>query len=214
MSMTTNIIGAYSEEQTANLTGLSVHRLRYWDRTGFFVPSFAAENRRVPFSRVYSFEDLVSLQVLRALTIEARCSVQHLREVKEKLAQLGEHGWAHTTLYVLNRKVVFENDETGELHEPVSGQLVLQIPLRLVRRNMRAAVQELNKRDDADFGRIVRKRNINHNAAVIAGTRIPVAAIKRLSEDGYVADRIIQQYPSLTKEDIEAALRYKEKDAA
>jgi uncharacterized protein (DUF433 family) len=214
MSMTTNIIGAYSEEQTANLTGLSVHRLRYWDRTGFFVPSFAAENRRVPFSRVYSFEDLVSLQVLRALTIEARCSVQHLREVKEKLAQLGEHGWAHTTLYVLNRKVVFENDETGELHEPVSGQLVLQIPLRLVRRNMRAAVQELNKRDDADFGRIVRKRNINHNAAVIAGTRIPVAAIKRLSEDGYAADRIIQQYPSLTEEDIKAALRYKEKDAA
>lgn len=202
------VISAFTDEQASRLAGLTVHRLRHWDRTGFFVPSFAAENRRSPFSRVYSFRDLLSLQVLKALRIDLGCSLQHLREVKDKLAHLGDDRWSHTTLYVLNRRVVFHDEQTGELREPVSGQAVLQIPLRVVRRNMQAAVDDLSKRDATDVGRIVQRRNVSHNAPVLAGTRIPVAAIKRLSEDGFSPRQIVDQYPSLTDDDVMAALRY------
>ena len=206
--MSSNVIAAFTDEQASRLTGLTVHHLRNWDRTGFFVPEFAAENRRTAFSRVYSFRDLLSLQVLKALRIDMGCSLQHLREVKEKLAHLGDERWAKTTLYVLNRKVVFHDEESDELREPVSGQIVLQIPLKVVRANMRTAVKRLSKRDDDDYGRIEQKRNVSHNSPVIAGTRIPVSSIARLKEDGFSVRQIVDEYPSLSEADVEAALRY------
>jgi uncharacterized protein (DUF433 family) len=43
---------------------------------------------------------------------------------------------------------------------------------------------------------------------VIAGTRIPVATIKRFAEDGYSVDQIRQEYPSLTEVDIKAAIKH------
>ncbi|MDF1747584.1 MAG: DUF433 domain-containing protein [Alphaproteobacteria bacterium] len=211
--MNKNIISAYTEDQASKLTGLTVHQLRHWDRTGFFTPSFAAENRRTAFSRIYSFRDLLSLQVLKALRVDMGCTLQHLREVNESLSHLGDDRWSKTTLYVLNRKVVF--DEEGQLKEPVSGQAVLQIPLRAVRKNMHSAVEAMSRRDNMDIGRIEKKRNVSHNAAVIAGTRIPVDTIKRFYEDGFSIQQIIEQYPALKSEDIEAAIRYStEKSAA
>jgi uncharacterized protein (DUF433 family) len=41
---------------------------------------------------------------------------------------------------------------------------------------------------------------------VIAGTRIPIAAIRSFADAGYSADEILAQYPSLTADDVEAAL--------
>jgi len=45
---------------------------------------------------------------------------------------------------------------------------------------------------------------------VIAGTRIPVYLILNLLGAGYSYDRIMQAYPGLTREDIEAAISYAE----
>jgi len=207
-----DIISAFTEDQAASLTGLTVHRLRHWDRTGFFIPSLATEDRRVPYSRIYSFRDLLILQVLKGLRIDGHCSLQHLREVRDKLAHLGDDFWYRTTLYVLNRKVVFEDD--GELIEPVSRQRVLQIPLRVIRTGMERSVKELSKRAPDDIGKIGRKRNINHNSAVVAGTRISVASIKRLAEDGYSTEKILAEFPSLTAADVIAALDYEKGNRA
>jgi uncharacterized protein (DUF433 family) len=44
--------------------------------------------------------------------------------------------------------------------------------------------------------------------AVIKGTRIPVYLILELLSAGYDFKKIIKSYPSLTKKDIEAAIRY------
>src|SRR5271169_397410 len=153
-----DIISAFTEDQAASLTGLTVHRLRHWDRTGFFVPSLATEDRRTPYSRIYSFRDLLILQVLKGLRIDGHCSLQHLREVRDKLAHSGDDFWYRTTLYVLNRKVVFE--EHGELVEPVSRQRVLQIPLRMIRAGMEKSIRVLSKRIPDEIGKIDRKRNI------------------------------------------------------
>ena len=50
--------------------------------------------------------------------------------------------------------------------------------------------------------------NILRGKPVIAGTRIPVYLILNLLAAGYDYDRIIQAYPGLDREDIEAALSY------
>lgn len=45
---------------------------------------------------------------------------------------------------------------------------------------------------------------------VVAGTRIPVYLILNLLAHGYNFDRIIQAYPVLTREDVQAAICYAE----
>jgi uncharacterized protein (DUF433 family) len=55
---------------------------------------------------------------------------------------------------------------------------------------------------------------VSHNAWVVAGTRIPVAAIRRFKDAGYSVDQIIQEYPDLTPQDVEAALAHQEEPSA
>ena len=50
----------------------------------------------------------------------------------------------------------------------------------------------------------------HREAATIEGTRIPVATIKRYSEARFSVSEILEEYPSLTKKDIKAALSYEE----
>ncbi|PCK81513.1 hypothetical protein CPT34_09770 [Rhizobium sophoriradicis] len=201
---------AFTEEQTEKLTGVSFRQLRSWDRTGFFAPSLANEDRSLPLSRLYSFRDLVCLKVLNALRNEANVSLQHLRSVKERLAHLGDDMWAKTTLFVLNKKVVFENPETNSKEEVVSGQGVLQIPLQVVTGDMKRAVDDMKKRDIALSGKIERIKGIAGNRPVIAGTRIPVSTIKAFADEGFSVEQIMEEYPTLTSDDIRAAIEFSE----
>jgi uncharacterized protein (DUF433 family) len=210
MSKNSNVVSAFSEEQVQRLTGITAAQLKYWDRTNFFVPSLAEEDRRRPYSRVYSFRDLVCLKVLNTLRNEARVSLPQLREVTDRLAHLGDDVWAKTTLYVLNRKVVFDNPETRRKEEIVTGQGVLQIPLEVVQSNMERAVKELWRRDETTIGKVQQKRGIASNRPVVAGTRIPVSAIKAFHEAGYTIEQIREQYPVLTDDDIRTALKHGE----
>lgn len=203
-----NVIGAFSEEHAERLSGVSLAQLRRWDRLGFFKPSFAAEDRHLPYSRVYSFKDLVALRVLNELRNNHGVSLQHLRRVAETLGHLKDDLWSTTTLSVLNKRVVFNEPETSKPREVVSGQYVADIPLRVVISSTRRAVGEMNRRTDEEIGLIVRAKFNNRNAAVFAGTRIPVSAIRHFAEAGYSTAKIVKEYPDLTVADIEAALAY------
>ena len=110
------------------MVGLSKGRLRYWARTGFFAPSFVEEDGRLPYSRFYSFKDIVALRTLELLRIQNNVPLQHLRKVAEKLSHLRDDLWTKTILFVENRKVVFVNPETQQPQEVVSGQYLLGIP--------------------------------------------------------------------------------------
>ena len=205
---TDNIISAFSEDDVERLTGITTRQLRYWDRTRFFVPSLADEDRRRAYSRIYTFRDVMCLKILNTIRNESKISLQHLREVKDKLQNLGEDMWLKTTLYLLNRRVVFLNPETDQKEDVVSGQGVLQIPLRVVRSDIERAVRSLRQRDAATVGQITQHRGLASNKPVVAGTRIPVKSIKAFSEAGYSVDQIREQYPVLTDADIRAALKY------
>jgi len=138
-----NVIAAFSEEDVERLTRISIGQLRYWDRTGFFVPSIAEENRRAVHSRIYTFRDVVCLKILNTIRNESKVPLQHLREVREKLLHLGDDLWAKITLYILDRRVVFHNPETDQKEDVVSGQGVLQIPLRIVSGDIEKAARSL-----------------------------------------------------------------------
>jgi len=207
----TNVIAAFSEEHVERLTGVTRGQLRYWDRTNFFTPSYADENRRAAFSRIYSFKDVASLRVLNVLRNQNNISLQHLREVSRRLSHLAENKWTGTTLWVLKKRVLFQEPGDPTPREVLTGQYMLDISLERVVTDTRRDVKKLLARSDQQKGTVEQSRSINHNSWVVGGTRIPTRAIRRFSEAGYTAQQIIKEYPELTVEDIDAALSHERK---
>ncbi len=214
MSGPNSVVMAFSEAEVQRLTGISSPQLRYWDRTGFFTPAFAAADRRERFSRVYSFRDVVSLRILDALRNRHGVSLQHLRQVSEKLAHLAEDRWSKATLYVLNGKVLVDDSTLGRRREIVSGQYTLEIPLASEIDRAGKDIAALRKRETGQIGSIARHRSVSHNAEVVAGTRIPIAAIRRFHAAGYDPGAILREYPDLTRQDIEVVLARESRPAA
>ena len=204
------IVGVFTEAEAVRLTGVSLRQLRYWDRTKFFVPSLASDDRTKPFSRLYSFRDLVSLRVIDRLRNEAKVSFPHLREVKSLLGALSENVWSATTLNVHDRRVAFVNPSSRILEEVVSGQALLAIAVGPVQEEMAAAVRHLRRRDEGDVGRITRRRGIVGNQPVVAGTRITVRSIQAFAAAGFGVPEIKRHYPALAEADIEAAIAYQD----
>lgn len=60
----------------------------------------------------------------------------------------------------------------------------------------------------AEHPRIAVDPEILNGVPVIQGTRIPVCLVLEMLEGGLSFDHILQQYPSLTREDIQAALHF------
>ncbi len=209
----TSVIRAFSANHVVRLTGLSHTQLRYWDNTGFFRPRYAFENRRSPFSRVYSFQDVVGLRTLSHLRKLHKIPLQQLRKVARQLSEYRDRPWSELILYVLGKEVYFREPETERIRGVLSGQYTL-VRLESIIHDLTDEAQKLKQRSREQIGRIERHRFVVHNAWVIAGTRIPTGAIWRFHQAGYSADKIIREYPPLTREDIRAALQHEEKLAA
>jgi uncharacterized protein (DUF433 family) len=201
------IIGAFSEEDAVRLTGLSLGQLRSWDRRGLLPASYSDDHPGTPYRRVYSFRDIVSLRVLASLRLDHGVSVQHLRQVSERLAHLGDQKWTATTLYVLGKRVVFNDPESLVRQEIVSGQTVFDIPLKVAIRDTRDAVRHLNARSEAAVGHIVSERYVMNNRPVFEGTRIPVSSVTAYLEHGASTSDILLEFPELRRADIDEARR-------
>jgi DNA-binding transcriptional MerR regulator len=205
-----NVLAAFSEEHVSRVTGFSIGRLRYWARTGFFQPSFVEDDLRLPYSRFYSFKQVVALRTLEMLRVRNGVPLQHLRKVAEKLSHLKDDLWTKTSLYVANRKVVFSDPITGKPQEVVSGQFVMEYPLIEIVEATSASIEAIGIRSPDQLGKVVKIRGVNRNAWTISGTRIPIASVRRLHEDGFSVDQIISEYPDLTEADVQAALAHDE----
>ena len=62
--------------------------------------------------------------------------------------------------------------------------------------------------EKSNEARITINPNILVGKPVITGTRVPVYLILNLIAHGYDFDRIVEEYPNLTHEDVKAALLY------
>lgn len=210
MKKHTTVVAAFSEDQTERLSGVRKGQLRYWDKTGFFTPGYGNGEIVAGFGRVYSFSDVVSLRVLGILRNQYGISVQHLRQTKEHLLQPNRNGWAGVALYVHNKRVIWLEPNTHLPQEVASRQyLVETIKLAEVIAQTKGDIKTFGARNSEQFGRVEIRKNVSQSAAVIAGTRIPVRAIKNFYEAGFTAEQIILEYPDLTVGDVKAALAYK-----
>ncbi|TAK33476.1 MAG: DUF433 domain-containing protein [Chloroflexota bacterium] len=199
---------AFTIDQTSRLTGLSVGRLRRWDNIGFFTPHYADPNRRLPSSRVYSFRDLVGLRTL-ALLRQEKVPFKQLRTARQWFADRYEAPWSELTFYVVGGNLFFD-DGDHRMGATAVGQSAFSVSLRTIAEDMERRVEELRRRNPRDIGQISRQRNVMSNAPVVTGTRVPTSAIWSFHEDGYSVDAIIEQYPILTREDVEAAIAFEE----
>ena len=208
MSDLSNVIAAFSAEHVMRLTSLSKSQLRYWDKTGFSQPRYAFENRRSPFSRIYSFKDVVGLRTLGILRNDHGIPLQYLRKVARELKQYVESPWSDTTLYVRDKEVVFNDPHVKRPRTVLKDQYEADIPLKKVAHDVVSETNAMRTRSDSEIGQIRKHRYIQHNAAVISGTRIPTKAICRYRQAGYSIAKIMGEYPSLTRKDIKAAMEY------
>jgi len=113
------------------------------------------------------------------------------------------------------RHVYFEEPKTGaRLKAGNPEQAHLQtVDLKRVAADTTERVRKLRGRPAEEQGRIERRRNIARNAPRVAGTRIPTAAIWSFHQAHYTTPQILREYPSLTAEDVAAAIAWEEKHA-
>ncbi len=203
MSDTSAIITAFTAEQVVRLTGLTMGQLAYWDKSGFFAPQYSTGSHRSPYSRIYSFKDVVGLRTLRDLRGKYGVSLPHLREVAAELAKYSTAPWADIKLWVWNRKVVFNEPETSQDREVATSQYVM-FSLSSVEREVERLVATMRERSEDDIGKTERHRYVARNALVVAGTRIRVETIQSYIDAGHSVDHILSEYPSLQRRDVEA----------
>ena len=204
---------AFTADHVCHLTGLTKRQLGYWDKTGFFSPALADDDLgRRPFGRVYSFRDLVGLRTIAIL--RERVALQELRRVGEWLEKHSDTPWSSLRLGLSGKRVTFTDPATGVDREARTGeQGVFSVALQRVATQMGRAADRLRNRKRDQVGKVERHRYVAHNKAVIAGTRIPTAAIWNFHRAGYNAASIIEEFPRLKPRDVRAAIAFEKKRA-
>jgi DNA-binding transcriptional MerR regulator len=203
-----SVIRALSAFHVCHLTGLSLRQLSYWDDTEFFSPYYASENSRSPFSRVYSFEDLVGLRVIAILRNDYTIPLQKLRKIAEQLSAHHPRPWSGLVLYVRRKDVFFKEPDTEHVRKAEHSQYVFTVALDSVTTDMQSKADALRRRREEQIGHLERHRNVVHNAWVVAGTRIPTKTVWRYHQAGYDTPSIIRDYPLLTPADIASAISH------
>jgi uncharacterized protein (DUF433 family) len=205
-------LSAYTLPTASHLSGISESRLRQWDKNGFFVPSFAAPDRRRHYSRIYSFRDIVALRAIQEL-LDRGVPIRRAKEFADVLRSLPEDAWPQQRFYVAAGDAFFSYQDAvvaaGPLGQPGTGDIV-EVDLRSVVDDVVDRVGQLSKRSDDEIGRITSDRYIMNGVPILAGTRTPTAVVYELYRDGYSVEQIRKEFPRLTPDDIRAAIEFHE----
>ncbi|MGI8912781.1 MAG: DUF433 domain-containing protein [Chloroflexota bacterium] len=200
---------AFTADQVIRLTGLTERQLRYWDRTGFFTAGYAGNRLRTPYGRIYLYRDVVGLRAIAVLRNEHHVPLQELQRVGAYLLKHHDVPWSSLRVFVGGHHVYFEDPRTGlRLNPDDARQVALPIEMQTVESDTRARALRLRERVPEEIGQITRHRNVESNAWVLAGTRVPTAAVWEFHEAGYGADTILAAYPSLTPPDVQRAIGF------
>lgn len=195
-------------ETAARLVGITLPRLYSWETTGLVRPAVHRELSPRNVVRLYAFQQLVELFVVRQLEIEHELHIQHIMFVVNAVRSddhprpLSSLRWA-----VSNGEICVEYPDGGWINDrrPSQGVFIQTLDLELIRTNVRSAVR--SGRDPADVGKAEKRRGVRGSRPVFAGTRTPVATVQAYLRQGYEVERILESLPHLEREDIEYARR-------
>ncbi len=130
--------------QASRLTGCTAHQLRYWDQIGLVRPSIQSTGGRPGVRRLYSFRDLVSLKVVKAL-LEGGMSLQKVRRAYKYLrdkAGLEEH-LAGIKLITDGQSIFEVAKNDGEVLDALrQGQMAFFLALDEITRKLDKSVAE------------------------------------------------------------------------
>jgi len=203
-------IQAFTAQQVCELSGNTPGQLAYWDKTDFFSPRFTGSGTRSPYRKIYSFRDLVGLRAIARLRNDKGVPLQELRKIGEFLKRNYAQPWSSLRFIVAENGKVYTQepgkDLAFEARDPGQGDfLVIQLE------DVAVEINEKIISFKRPHGRISKNRYIVRNDPVIQGTRIRTEAIWNYHKAGYSTQAIIEEFPSLTAQDIRAAIRYEKK---
>lgn len=206
---------AFTAAQVASMTGVSVGRLRSWERTGIFHSQWpeGEDFAGGPFARLYSFRDLVSLYTLKVLRDRYSIPPRVLREVSPWLHTYSETPWATLQFYRVGSDIFFLEPGKGAMlgvQPPKQAFLPFKIDMERVSSHINRKLSRMRQRKKREIGKTTRNRYVLHNETTIAGTRIATRAVWEFSQAGYSIEQIIGEYPRLTPRDVQAAIQYEQ----
>lgn len=199
----------FTADQVCRLTGLSDRQLRYWGDTGFFSARGGSE-RRLPYTRTYTFRDAVGLRALAEMRNRYHVSLQALRKVGAVLAQQFDSPWSELTFYVVGRNVFCQEDKADTVKHARHGQQVWPIAMTRIEGDVRKAIAAQRKRAESQIGRVTQRRYVAGGQPVLDGTRVPTRAVWVFHRAGYSRQAIAEEYPDLTPRDIDAAIDFEQ----
>ncbi|MBF6568597.1 MAG: DUF433 domain-containing protein [Candidatus Binataceae bacterium] len=218
-------LGLFTADQVCALCGISARQLAYWDKTGLFKPRYTADEKR-SFNRIYSFRDVVGLRTIGRLRNKYGVPLNpDLRQISEDLKKTPDADWS---------KLVFYEDPIAEsarlkgasgqrkrrarvyFRHPNSGDIIASSPhgqqplfeMRTMIQNVERNLARMNRRKPKQIGKVEQHRYVVRNEPVIAGTRIPTAAVYRLHKAGFTSDAILREFPRLQPVDVDAAIKH------
>jgi uncharacterized protein (DUF433 family) len=198
---------AVTDKRAHQLARISLRRLRYWEETGLVVPAVRRQVSPGKTVRLYGFEDLLELLVAAELRRRPGISLQHIRRLIAHLRKRDFSAPLRELKFATHGKDIYVQYPDGHWSgDPDPDQLIFRqaVALDLVSARIEAA----GKRDAGATGRVVQRRGVQGGKPVFAGTRIPVGTVQRYLAAGYGTEAILEEYPTLTAADIDAARQH------
>ena len=201
--------GYYTASEAARIAHVPRSTVDYWARTGLIEPS---QRRARP--RLYSFEDLRDLVVAKKLrdqdagVRDIRTALRYVRSVDDVMHL------AEASFSVTDGELEYEDAERGipTLAPHRGGQRVFNLNMRDVFDDL--GVVDIGVPVLAPSPGVVIDPRIRGGTPVILGTRIPTRLIAELRSEGLSDEEILSLYPSLTTDDIAAAVEWESSLAA
>jgi DNA-binding transcriptional MerR regulator len=145
----------YRGPQTCKIVGITYRQLDYWTRTGLVVPSIQKATGSGS-QRLYSFNDLLQLKVVKSLT-DAGASLQKVRQAIEYVRNNLSDEWGQVTI-VADGGGVYACTSDAEVVDLLrSGQGVLGavVAVGKVRDQLAGTLRELRPASsEVDYGSV------------------------------------------------------------
>lgn len=207
---------AFTRTRAAELSGLSLRQLDYWRKTHLFEPSTSEQLSPYRAIHIYNFPDMLELLTIAQL-LERDVPTKRIRKIVDRMRAQGvERPLSEIKYGVAERRVrkdgklgrllvliTFEDGTTEGDDDP--GQMIVQGSVNVS--EIRATLRRSTERTPDAVGQIERRLNTLGSKELFKGTRIPVATVKRYLAEGVPVAEILEAYPALKVEDVEAVRR-------
>ena len=203
----------FTRSRAAQLTGLSQRQLDYWRKTELLEPSTSEQLSPYRSVHLYDFADMlelltiVELHRLEVPTRRIRSIVDRMRAqgYKRPLTQIKYGVVERSTRKAKKRRKILVlltfADGTTE-GDDMPGQMVVEGAVDV--QAIRARLHRSTRRDEDEIGRVEKRRGALGNKELFAGTRIPVATVRRYLAEDISVEEILEAFPALRTEDVEA----------